>query len=619
VTAPSTPTDRLAEWRSHLLERILRWGVVTLFLPWIAGTWASLDADLRMLAGLGTGGYVVLGCLAFVPGLSFRMRAVGLLAISWVVGVGVILQVGPLGAGALWLAAVPVLASFLFGMPGAGMGIGVLVLTVGTLAIPAMGTQGLGPPDGVGPGARYELVSWLATSGSMVGLAMLLALPFAFLLRRFEGALARETEARVLLEAEALRREELETELRQAHKMEALGTFAGGIAHDFNNLLVPMLADAEELRTRAGEDPEAGEAADRIVRAATRSRELVRGILAFSRRDESTREAVPMGPILEEVASLTRVATGPGASVSVHVAEGTPPAACDPFRLHQALVNLATNARQALPDGGGTIRLEARGTQAGGAVLLEVLDSGTGMDPETLERAMDPFFTTRPPGVGTGLGLSSALGVIRSMGGRLELRSRSGEGTTARILLPAWGKGEPSVAEVPEAGLAPAATATTTATGAAGADPGGRPGILLVDDDPLVRTATRRLLERMGYEVEEAESAEEALLALARLEADARLPGLVLTDRTMPGMDGIALAREVNTRLPALPVVLVTGNLEGAGGGPGGKAPPPRLSGTLQKPFTRGELEASIEQAMGNPEAPGDYQKGSPSPLETEP
>jgi signal transduction histidine kinase len=418
-----------------VLLRILRWGAVLFALPWIAGTGAALDAELWTFAATVTGAYAVVLALAFAPALGFPIRAMGLLVTCWGVGMAVVLLVGPLGAGPLWLATVPVLATFLFGTRGTAWGMLAVTLTVAALAVIAAGPAGLGPPDGVGPGIRYDLISWLANAGSIVGLGALLSVPFAVLLGRASRSLDREREARRALEEEAGRREALESRLREAHKLEALGTFAGGVAHDFNNLLVPLLSDAEALVAEAAPGSPARDSARRIERAAIRARELVRGILTFSRGEGGAMEHVPLGSLMEEVAGLLDASAPNGVRVTVEVDPATPALVGDPTLVHQVLVNLVMNARLALGEGGGEIRLEAWPDGGSGAVV-RVSDTGVGMDEATRQRAFDPFFTTRPTGSGTGLGLSTVLGTVRSMGGEIHLDSAPGEGTKVELRFP---------------------------------------------------------------------------------------------------------------------------------------------------------------------------------------
>jgi signal transduction histidine kinase len=611
--------DLLEGWREHILIRVLRWGTVLLFLPWLLGTWAALDAGLGLLAAITTLAYLLLLGITASRRVAFRFRAGGLLLICWGVGVAVLVLVGPMGAGIVWLAAVPVLACFLFGLPGAAWGIAAVTCTSMLLAVLAGSPLGLGPPEGVGPGIRYDLPSWLATAGSVVGLGALLSIPFALLLGRTASALEHERESREALEAEALRREALEARLEQARRLESLGTFAGGIAHDFNNLLVPILGEAEELtRGLPSGSPEA-EAAGDILASATRARELVWSILAFSRAerdagDGRSPEAAPggrassvgVGAALKEVGAQLRRSVPDGVTVVTEDRTGGMSVASDALRIHQLLMNLASNGWLAMEEGGGILRIEAHpwgeAEGAAGTVRLVVEDDGVGMDAETVRRAFDPFFTTRPPGKGTGLGLSTVHGIVGMLGGEIHIASEPGRGTRVEVILPA------AVAEPPPAGAVPGdgAEPVPERPGGTPANLGAAPAtVLLVDDDPAVRTTTARGLSRLGFAVRSAEGGEEALDLLADAGARGESVPVVLTDLTMPGLDGLALAREVRSRYPETRVILVTGNLEGVGDAfpvPGAAGSP--VAAILNKPFHLRELGAVLREVLETP-APG--------------
>ncbi len=601
------PGDPLEEWREHILLRVLRWGTLFLFLPWLLGTWAALDAGMHLLAGVTTVAYLLLLCVAAGRRLAFRFRAGLLLFVCWGVGVGVLVLVGPLGAGIVWLAAVPVLACFLFGLRGAVWGIATVALTCGALAVLAGSPGGLGPPEGVGPGIRYDLPAWLATAGSVVGLGALLSLPFAVLLRRTAAALEHERVAREAFEAEALRRQALETRLEQARRLESLGTFAGGIAHDFNNLLVPILGEAEELARRLPPESPEAEAAGGILASATRARELVRSILAFSRAEGDaapgggaseavfgSAAATRIGVVLEEVGTQLRRSVSSGIEVVIEDRTAGLAIPSDALRLHQLLMNLATNGWLAMEEGGGTLRIGARPVpDAGGGetdtrVELTVEDEGLGMDPETLRRAFDPFFTTRPPGKGTGLGLSMVHGIVGMLGGEIRITSEPGRGTRVQVILPAVQIREPDHAGSTQKAAAPTPHSSSTGTLPAGEAP---VRVLVVDDDQAVRGVTGRSLVRLGFDVVDAEGADAALERLAEAAASDAPISVVLTDLTMPGLDGTALAREIQARHPGVRVVLVTGDLEAAGAGvPRPGAPGSPIMALLRKPYQFREL-----------------------------
>jgi CheY-like chemotaxis protein len=311
------------------------------------------------------------------------------------------------------------------------------------------------------------------------------------------------------------------------------------------------------------------------LQSADRARTLVQRLLAFARRQPLQPVAVDVGAVVRGMAELVASTVGPQIRVAVDAAGDLAPARADRNQLEMALLNLAVNARDAMPDG-GTIRITAVNTEVapgersdlapGRYVRLSVADTGTGMDEATAARAVEPFFSTKGVGKGTGLGLSMAHGLAQQLGGALTLKSRLGVGTNVELWLPE--SAEPAI-EAP--GRAP------------GSAPAAGQGLaLLVDDEPLVRASTAQMLADLGFTVEEAGAGE---AALARIEAGLR-PDLVITDHLMPGLKGDELARAVRTVAPGTRVLIVSGyaDLEGID---------PTLP-RLTKPFLEDELAAAI-------------------------
>jgi CheY-like chemotaxis protein len=388
--------------------------------------------------------------------------------------------------------------------------------------------------------------------------------------------------------------------LHHAQKIEALGQLTGGIAHDFNNLLMAVLGSLALLRKRlpAG-DERSLRLLDNAVQGANRGAALTQRLLTFSRRQAVRPEVVELPALVEGMSDLLRRSLGPGYRLETRLAPGLPPVLVDPGQLELAVLNLALNARDALPGGGGieiSARVEVEGDGApsqqgqppeghaggdvggrvGGHVVLAVTDHGEGMDAATLARAAEPFFTTKGAGKGTGLGLAMVQGLAVQSGGRLELRSTQGVGTVAEL----WLRRAEAVARPgpDSAAVAPAAT------------PSRRLSVLVVDDDPLVLASAGAMLEDLGHRAVEAEDGERAL---ARLRAGAEVD-LVITDYGMPGMSGLQLAEELRRLRPGLPVLLATGYgevpaLDAAG------------LGRLSKPFGQPTLSAAIEAAFAGP------------------
>jgi PAS domain S-box-containing protein len=354
-------------------------------------------------------------------------------------------------------------------------------------------------------------------------------------------------------QAEADRRG-LEEELRQAQKMEAIGTLAGGIAHDFNNLLGAIVSYAELIGEALTGD-QAHEDLRELLGAADRGRQLVEHILSFSRRQEVERRPLALDQVVGAATKLLRATLPASVAIRFHVHPSLPRVLADATSVHQIVLNLGTNAAHAMPNGGTlSISLEpmyvrdsmARGRSdlhEGPYALMMVTDTGSGMDRLTRSRVFEPFFTTKPQGVGTGLGLSVVHGIMRAHTGAVELESEPGAGTTVRCFFP--GIVSDREEEVP---------------GAAAARPGHGERILLVEDEPALASAGARRLARLGYQVT-AESDSRRALEMIRAEPGAY--DLLITDFSMPYLDGVALAREVRRCAPDLPMMMVSGYVEG--------------------------------------------------------
>ena len=380
-------------------------------------------------------------------------------------------------------------------------------------------------------------------------------------------------EARVT--EEVARRSEAQAALLQSQKMETIGQLTGGVAHDFNNLLTPIVGALEMVERRAAGDERLRTLAAGGLQAAERARILVQRLLAFSRRQHLEPKVVDLGRLLEGMTDLIARSLGPHIDLAISC-ERELCIRVDPNQLELALLNLAVNARDAMPDGGRLTFTAWRdecplaGENEPDWIHIEASDTGAGMDPHVLARAVEPFFTTKEVGKGTGLGLSAVQGLALQSGGGFRLESVVGEGTTATLSFPAV-----------EASVAPAAIATEP--GSSARLDGMR--VLLVDDEDLVRAATAALLAEAGATVVEAAS---GLAALAALRAGDP-PDLLVTDYAMPGMSGAALAREAARAIPGLPVLLITGYAHLTDG----SLSLPRLA----KPFSGRDLTAAVLQA----------------------
>ncbi|MHA6767392.1 GAF domain-containing protein [Sphingobium ummariense] len=374
-------------------------------------------------------------------------------------------------------------------------------------------------------------------------------------------------------------REAAHEALRQSQKMEAMGQLTGGVAHDFNNLLTPIVGSLDLLQRKGiGTEREQRLIAG-AAQSAERARVLVQRLLAFARRQPLQSVAVDIAQLVAGMGDLVESTTGPQIKVVVDAASDLPSAKADPNQLEMALLNLAVNARDAMPDG-GTLRISATaesvgadhrpGLSRGNYIRISVADTGSGMDEVTLARAVEPFFSTKGIGKGTGLGLSMVHGLALQLGGGLSIQSRPGMGTNIELWLPI------SETRVEEASDHQHAAATAAHQGVA----------LLVDDEELVRMSTADMLAELGYAIVEANSAEEAIRIL---EAGTSID-IVVTDHLMPGMTGTDLARHLQLAQPQLPILLVSGyaELEGI------DAKLPRLT----KPFRKSELAATLTSLL---------------------
>lgn len=324
----------------------------------------------------------------------------------------------------------------------------------------------------------------------------------------------------------------------QNQRLEALGQLTGGVAHDFNNLLMVVGNYTHLLRARRPELAGTQEVAG-IERAVATGAKLTRQLLAFARRQPVRPEAVQLQARLPEIASLLKASLGSRVQLACEVAPDTLPVLVDPAEFELALINLAVNARDAMPEG-GTLRLSARNGEAG-MVCLEVADTGKGIPADILPRVFEPFFTTKPVGHGTGLGLSQVYGLARQAGGEARIESDEGRGTRVTLLLPSL-----RTAELPTAGAREEAPAPARVEHA----------LLLVEDNGELATVTEQVLQAAGFQVTRADSGDAARALLAA----GSVFDIVLSDIRMPGgMDGIALARWLREQHPALPVVLMTG------------------------------------------------------------
>lgn len=388
-------------------------------------------------------------------------------------------------------------------------------------------------------------------------------------------------------DSEAIRAQ-LQAQLRESQKMEALGTLAGGVAHDFNNIVAAIIGNVELALDDVPADSPARTSLTEIRKASRRARDLVQQILAFSRRQLLERQVIELAPVVEESVRLLRATLPAGIELSLHVGTGVPRVLADATQVEQVLLNLCTNAWQAVrgvAQGRVAVRLEAHqhlessGEASALWARLTVSDNGHGMSDETRARMFEPFFTTKPPGKGTGLGLAVVHGILRDHDAVMEVQSAPGAGSTFSVSFPA-AVGAAAVIGAPAVQHAHPRRAAPTR----GAH------ILYVDDDEMIAFLMERLLQREGYRVTVFTHAARALAAV-REQAEAF--DLVITDYNMPGMSGLEFAREVRALQSQTPVAITSGYISEE---LRAQAPAAGVSELIYKPNTVEELFAAVDR-----------------------
>ncbi|WP_028313203.1 PAS domain-containing hybrid sensor histidine kinase/response regulator [Desulfatibacillum aliphaticivorans] len=383
-----------------------------------------------------------------------------------------------------------------------------------------------------------------------------------------------------------------ERQLRQAQKLEAIGTLAGGIAHDFNNILTPILGFSQMLAEGLPENTRNQESAQAIYQAALRASDLVGHILTFSRQADAERTPVHVAAILKEAVKFVRASIPSTININQDIQINCLPVLADPTQIHQIIMNLSTNAYYAMQEKGGELTislkqkkyadlppdLEESGANGMYYLHLKVQDTGQGMDKETMDRIFDPYFTTKKRGEGTGLGLSTVIGILNQLGGRISVESKIDAGTVFNVYLPCMEK-------LPSAAAASSSQPIK----------GNGQEVLVVDDEGTVANMLGQMLKNLGYI---STAANDSLTALELIQADPQKFALVISDLTMPTLTGVELAKKAAELNPNLPFILSSG----LGDGVIGKASEsPNIKDILHKPVTRSVL-GRVVNAVLNPE-----------------
>ncbi len=383
-------------------------------------------------------------------------------------------------------------------------------------------------------------------------------------------------------------KEKLESMLRQSHKMEAIGTLAGGIAHDFNNILTPIIGYTEILLEETRKQEKLHEWTKIILNAGLRARDLVKQILTFSRQTEQIRKPLRIQPVIKEALKFLRASLPATIKIRSDIDEDCGPVLADPTRIYQIIVNLCTNAFHAMQETGGVLDVSLGETVlspedmvhfpeigTGTWLCLSVSDTGKGMTPEIRSRIFEPYFTTKAPGQGTGLGLSVVHGIVKDCGGCIKVYSENGKGSIFHVYLP-------RLEMSPDAG--PHDEEKTV--------PRGTESILIVDDEEELRKIVTLILEGLGYRVTVFGDGTDAF---RELEKNPQIYDLLISDMTMPGMTGMQLAKEVLKIRSDMPVILFTGFSAQFGRG---SALPPGISGIIRKPPVKKEIAITVREVM---------------------
>ena len=398
----------------------------------------------------------------------------------------------------------------------------------------------------------------------------------------------------LVINTDVTEKKQMEAQFLRAQRLDSLGALAGGIAHDLNNVLAPIIIGLPLIRESAGDDT-ARNLASLMEKSAQRGADIVRQVLTFTRGSDGQRVSLQLRHLIRDMVEIASQTFPKNIVIEDESAKEVWPVLADPTQLHQVLMNLCVNARDAMPDGGrlrlgvqnvtfeGGEGIQVPSERTGPFVRLRVADTGAGIPPEMVDRIFEPFFTTKAPGKGTGLGLSTALGIVKSHDGFIHVDSQVGRGTTIDVYIPA--KQQRSRSPFPNSSTPYWQR-------------GGGELVLLVDDEAAVRAVARRALEEFGYQVIDCGSGAEAIQAIRTSSVPIRV---VVTDMMMPEMDGPTLVPALRAMAPEIPIVGITGVADAASLG---KLKQLNLPFIIAKPFTIGDLLAAVDGALGRNAVP---------------
>ena len=592
MTPTVTSTGRaLAERRERILHRVLVATAVLAGIAYVPGMWAAYGEELWGLMVADTLAYGVILVFAFVRRIPYAVRAGGFVAVVYILALVLMVQLGPMGAGTVWLAAGPVLAAVFFRTRGA-----LTALSLTTLILVALGIMIHLDPGLVGgrlPEVEYTLVAWLANAGSILFLTAVLSLSVAALVRWLEGTLSQSTQAaeelrgaNLALEREAAERQRLQDRLLQSQKMEALGTLAGGIAHDFNNMLAAILGNLDLSLLDANLEGKTRKRLEDAFKASERARDLTRQLLTFAKGGEPIRQTANLAEVIKD--STEFILHGSEVKCRFCFADDLSPVDIDTIQISQVVQNLILNAIQSMPEG-GIVDVSCVNVAAGEMsnkpleadkdyVQLIISDQGKGIAADIIDKVFDPYFSTKSQG--SGLGLSIVHSIISKHEGHIEVDSVPEKGTRFIIYLPAAA----DHAQVEQEQLQQLNTKALKGK------------VLVMDDEEPVRQTICLMLEEFGLESITAADGQEAV-RIYQQSLDTETPiRLLIMDLTVPGgMGGKEAAQEILALDPGARIIVSSGYSQDP---IMAKYKDYGFFAVLAKPFSLDELQKVLHQGL---------------------
>ncbi len=580
------PGDALPLGIDYFRERLLHYLLLTLAIfgsiAYLPSVYYGFVYNFYSVIAIDTLVVVAFLALLMLKRLSFTAKSIGLLGVFYILGIWLLVALGPTGAGFMWLLLFSIMTGVLLGYRPAMISLGINFISTALLSIPVY-TQAI----------TWKLLHadamaiWTVKGVNFLCINAMVSVSTGFLITKISWmageeqhrrkALSREMQARLRAEEE---KKELTLRLYQSQKMEAMGTLAGGVAHDFNNILSAILGYTELSLMHPGLPAPVQSNLNHIIKASERAKGIAQQILTFSRHAAVNKAPCDLGQIASECISFFKITMPPGIILECNIPKRPFPMVADKTQIYQVIMNLLTNSRQALDDSPkNRISLSLDWAREGvldiaqeqdtPLMALVISDTGKGIDSEELSRVFEPYFTTKETGEGTGMGLSISHGIVKEHGGEIRIESAPGKGSTFTVLLPA----QSEIAQVPRPGAVPGT--------------GGEEHILMVDDEAHILDIHGQILSDLGYRISTFTNPEQAIEAIRT--APEKID-LVITDRKMEKMTGIDLCKRISRISPDLPVILCTGFPE--------TRDETLFSEVLIKPVTGAELAVAVRQVM---------------------